>query len=108
MTAYGWLLSASLIAVCGTCGGPTSPSQTTPAPQAVLNVRFDSFGAAMAITGLSPIQFDGTRSSGDGLSYRIEFGDGQSSSKPIAIHPVDITGPLTARLTVVDRFGRTD
>jgi len=89
-----------------------------PPPDAVLRIRFDSFGAVQPIQGLSPIQFDGSTSRGDGLSYVIEFGDGEVSTEPTVTHRIDTTttspegfltsDSVTARMTVVDRFGRTD
>ena len=81
---------------------------TGPPPDAVFRIRFDSFGAELAIQGLSPVQFDASASRGEGLSYVIEFGDGQFSTERTAIHAIDGTGQLWARMTVVDRFGRTD
>lgn len=89
-----------------------------PPPDAVFQIRFDSFGAVQPIQGLSPIRFDGSTSRGDGLSYVIEFGDGEVSTEPTATHRIDTStmnpsgflrsGLVTARMTVVDRFGRTD
>ena len=54
------------------------------------------------------MRFDGSGSRGDGLSYFIEFGDGQVSAEPVAVHPIEQAGYYLARLTVVDRFGRAD
>ena len=69
-------------------------------------MRFDSVGSPAALVGLSPIRFDGSQSIGSGLGHFIEFGDGQFTSQAQAIHPVNDVGAFTARLTVVDRFGR--
>jgi len=77
-------------------------------PDAVLKMRFFSFSAPFAIKQISPIQFDGSTSRGDGLKYFIEFGDGTFSSDATAVHPIQAAGQYTARLTVVDRFGRSD
>ncbi len=77
-------------------------------PDAVLNHRYFSFSARFAIRGFSPMRFDGSGSRGDGLSYFIEFGDGQFSTEAVAVHPIEEGGKYTARLTVVDRFGRAD
>ena len=87
---------------------PVLAEPTGPPPDAVLKIRFDSFGAERPIQALSPIQFDGSASRGDGLSYLIEFGDGEFSTEPTVTHPIDRTGQIWTRLTVVDRFGRTD
>jgi PKD repeat protein len=77
-------------------------------PDAVLKMRFFSFSAPFAIKQISPIQFDGSTSRGDGLQYFIEFGDGTFSRAVTAVHPIQDVGQYTARLTVVDRFGRSD
>jgi hypothetical protein len=50
--------------------------------------------------------FDASSSTGDGLSYRIEFGDGQQTTSATASHVAE-AGEHTARLTVTDREGRT-
>jgi hypothetical protein len=71
-------------------------------------MRFFSFSAPFGIQGISPILFDASGSRGDGLTYFIEFGDGQVATDATATHPVDRAGQYTARLTVVDRFGRWD
>jgi PKD repeat protein len=79
-----------------------------PPPDAVLKMRFFSFGAPFAIKQISPVLFDGSTSRGDGLSYFIEFGDRQVATAASATHPIERTGEYTARLTVVDRWGRSD
>jgi hypothetical protein len=87
---------------------PVIGEPTGTPPDAVLKIRFDSFGAAFPIQGLSPIQFDGSTSRGDGLTYFMEFGDGEVSMQPTAVHPINRSGQVSTRLTVVDRFGRAD
>src|SRR5262245_36381678 len=52
------------------------------------------------------IGFDASGSSGQDLSYFVEFGDGQYTSEPVSRHAPETSGHLAARLTVVDRFGR--
>jgi len=88
-----------------------------PAPDAVLKMRFFSFGAPFAVQSFSPILFDGSTSRGEGLRYFIEFGDREFSTEASAVHPItnadcaaSMIAPChyTARLTVVDRFGRSD
>ncbi|MCM3881828.1 MAG: PKD domain-containing protein [Vicinamibacterales bacterium] len=81
---------------------------SSPPPDAVLKMRFFSFGAPFAVKGFSPVLFDGSTSRGDGLTYFIEFGDGETSIASNAVHPIANEGTYTARLTVVDRFGRSD
>jgi PKD repeat protein len=86
---------------------PLRGEPTGPAPDAVLKMRFFSFGA-FAVQGFSPILFDGSTSRGEGLTYFIEFGDREFSTEQSAAHPIATRGTYTARLTVVDRFGRSD
>jgi PKD repeat protein len=81
---------------------------TGPPPDAVLKMRFFSFGAPFAVKQISPVLFDGSTSRGDGLSYFIEFGDGQLATDATGVHPVEKAGLYTARLTTVDRFGRSN
>ena len=77
---------------------PVVGDPVPPEPDAILRVRFDSFGAAMPIVGLSSIEFDGSASRGSGLSYFIEFGDRQFATEARATHRVDEQGQLTAHL----------
>ena len=79
-----------------------------PGPDADLGMRFFSFSAPYAIKQISPVLFDGSASRGDGLSHFIEFGDGQVATTSRATHPLEREGFYTARLTVVDRFGRSN
>jgi PKD repeat protein len=91
---------------------PVVGDPTGPPPDAVLKIRIDSFGSGYAIEGLSPTQFDGSTSRGDGLSHVIEYGDGDFSTDATAVHILRgqllMFGSFPARLTVVDRFGRAD
>jgi len=80
-------------------------------PKADLKLRFDGIAyfdgsGQMPIVSLTPVLFDGTASRGSGLTSFIEFGDGTASAGPQAMRTVETGG--TARLTVVDRFGRSD
>ena len=79
-----------------------------PPPAASLRMRFFSFGAPFAVKQISPVLFDGSNSRGEDLTYYIEFGDGQVVTAQTATHPLDQQGHHTARLTVVDRFGRSN
>ena len=87
---------------------PVRGSPVGPPPDAVFTMRFFSFEAPFAIRNISPIRFDASTSRGDGLTYYMEFGDGQVTTDAVAVHPMDRVGEHTARLTVVDRFGRWD
>lgn len=52
------------------------------------------------------IGFDASGSSGDDLMYFVEFGDGRYTTEPVSEHALEVEGHRSARLTVVDRFGR--
>jgi hypothetical protein len=73
-----------------------------------------SFEGPQAIVGLTPISFDASGSSGEQLSYFLEFGDGEYTSERSAQHAMDVPTPggwggaFMARVTVTDRFGRFD
>jgi hypothetical protein len=62
------------------------------------------------IPSVTPVRIDGTTSRGTDLTYFLEFGDGFVATASQATHVVEGSDkrPQTARLTVVDRFGRTD
>jgi hypothetical protein len=81
---------------------------TGPPPDADLRIRVGTVESTVAIVSFSQIEFDGSSSRGSGLSYYIAFGDDQAAAGPRAIHAAQRVGELTARLTVVDRFGRSD
>jgi hypothetical protein len=82
-------------------------SPTGSAPDAVSVLDFGRIGG-LALTDFTPVIFDATRSSGTDLSYYFEFGDGQTAIGPRVTHRPGQRGVLTSRLTVVDRFGRTN
>ena len=103
-TMYFAACALSALSV-GCAGNPAAPTPAASA-HAALKVTFGRLSTA--ITGLTQIQFDALGSTGEGLSYRIDFGDGQTTAKPVAMHSVNVAGKLTARLTVVDRAGRAD
>jgi hypothetical protein len=84
---------------------------STPAPDADMRVSFgDDPEAWGPIASVTPVHIDGTASRGVGLTSFIEFGEGFVATTSQATHVVDAPPypPLTARLTVVDRFGRSD
>lgn len=85
------------------CGGSTTAPSTAPGPPtAVLNVTGPH---GFVVQGLD-LTFDASSSSGDGLTYLMEFGDGVSATDRVATHALEKAGDVVARLTVVDRFGR--
>jgi len=80
------------------------------APDAVMKLQFGDDDAALPIAAMTPIQIDGSTSRGSGLNYFIEFGDGSVATNSQATRVVDRSSYpwLTARLTVVDQYGRSD
>lgn len=89
---------------------PIPAGPLPPAPDAVMRVRFNDLGTDEPAAAVSAIDVDGTSSRGSDLSYFIEFGDGFVASSSHSAHPVDAphSAVLTAQLTVVDGFGRSD
>jgi hypothetical protein len=81
-------------------------------------MEWDTVHLFRPVAGVTEIGIDGSSSRGSGLSYFIEYGDGQVFMAARAVHvvepaeirvpPPEWIRPLTARLTVVDRFGRSD
>jgi hypothetical protein len=81
----------------------------------VLSVGRGGSTPPVAVVNFTQMLFDGSRSEGDGLTYLLEYGDGASSAEAVTTHRVNPGGSpprpktrLTARLTVMDRHGRTD
>jgi len=103
LAVHGGPADGEMLSFTPRIGQPTGPP-----PDAVLRMRFFSFSAPFAIKQISPIQFDGSASRGEGLTYYIEFGDRQFATDALVVHPIDEVGKYEARLTVVDRFGRSD
>jgi PKD repeat protein len=103
LVARGPLLDGDTLAFTRRPGDPTGPP-----PDGALKLRFSSFNAPFAVKQISPVLFDGSTSRGDGLSYYIEFGDHSLATTPTAVHTIENSGQYVARLTVVDRFGRSD
>ena len=103
LVARGGPMAGETLVFTARPGDPTGPG-----PDATLHMRFFSFSAPFGIKQISPIRFDASPSRGDGLTYFVEFGDGQVSQTATAVHPIDKVGEYTPRVTVVDRFGRAD
>ena len=92
-----------------------------PAPSARLNVTIDSNGSTVALSDVSDVLFDMSRSTGSGLRYDVAFGDGASASTstPRARHvyvrrwtfadppPTQRFVDYPVRATVTDVFGRS-
>jgi hypothetical protein len=73
-----------------------------------LSVYIDAAGSTGGLIAFTPIRFDGSASSAEGGTYFLDFGDGDGTASPTAVHACGRWDLLTARLTVTDRFGRTD
>jgi PKD domain len=87
---------------------PVTGDANSPPPDAVMKVQFGEDDGVEPIMGLTPVEIDGTASRGTGLSYFIEFGDGNASSSAKAAHVVSVPGLFVARLSVVDSMGHSD
>jgi hypothetical protein len=107
--------SAAIAAAVATaaCGGAaktlTAPSQPPTSssllgPTAVLAIRTDA-KPALGLLGGS-LTFDASESLGSGLTYSIEFGDGEKTVKISEAHLLKSAGAKTAKLTVTDSLGR--
>jgi PKD repeat protein len=104
------VFAAAVLAVAA-CGSPkTAPTPTaseTPSSssvKAVLRVVSD-VQPALGVAGFTPFVFDATGSTGQGLTYRISFGDGEETTAASATHVVRASGSKTAKLTVTDSAG---
>jgi hypothetical protein len=113
--AVMFALAAVLVAGCGQ-ESPAAPSPPSPpaaqpvpgaAPRAVLSLGADGLTPSLAVTSYDML-FDASRSTGDGLTYVLEFGDGARTTQVAALHASPVSTQRTARLTVTDRFGRSD
>ncbi len=70
-------------------------------------LRAEAGGPYSGVVGV-PVTFDGRGSVGDIVSYTWDFGDGTSGSGAVVQHIYSAPGTYTVRLTVRDRYGRTD
>lgn len=99
-------LLLALAAVLNACSHtPVTPTSVTRAqivdavaPQ--LTIRIDSLGSAVAIAGVSEVTFDAGTSGK--FRYDLQFGDGQSATKPVVSHVYTTPGTYTVTLTITD------
>ena len=104
----------SLRGIGGSVDGLTLPFRgvvgepTGPAPETRIDIRWDESLAGRPIMGLTPIKYDVSRSTGDRLSYVVEYGDGQHTTEPVSAHKSGRAGQLVSRLVVADRFARVN
>ncbi len=107
----------SLALVVAACGShphpPTSPSSTAPGttstsggPVAAITVKVDAAGSRDAIASLSPVIVDASTSTGTGLTYAIDFGDGTTATTAAAQHTYATPATFTITATVTDSQGR--
>lgn len=91
---------------------PVATSASVAPPHAHMEIRSEIPGHQFFTTpGLMAgwdATFDASRSTGDGLSYFIEFGDGDYANAAMVHHAPLKDGYGTARAIVVDRFGHVD
>jgi hypothetical protein len=88
------------------CSKPSPTSPTGPAPVASLAVTVDG-NASVAIPAVSMVSFDASSSTGDGLSFRLDLGDGTVVNGPRANHVYAEGGRWNSVvLTVTDSIGR--
>jgi hypothetical protein len=73
----------------------------------VLSISPGPADAPLGAEGHTTFVFDASASTGDRLTYQIDFGDGHAAASAVASHVVEASGGRTARLTVTDRQGRT-
>ena len=91
----------------GTASGQTltfKPAFGEPSTPPVANLELIQ-PEGFIVEGLE-ITFDASGSSGQDLSYFVEYGDGRHIAEAVSRHAPETSDRLTARLTVVDRFGR--
>jgi len=81
-------------------GGPTPTPTATPTPAG------PNAGFSMNVSGLT-VQFV-NNSSGSGLTYLWDFGDGSGKTSSHPSHTYKTAGQYNVTLTVTDSLGRTD
>jgi hypothetical protein len=111
------LLAAGFVICCAGCADNTPAAPTPqpqeqpppPAPVARLGVTVDGRGSLVAIQNLSEVRLDASNSSGTGLRYSLDFGDGQGVDTAAGQHVYTTGGrTYTLRAIVTDALGRSD
>ena len=87
---------------------PPAPVEVPPAPVARLAVTVDGQSGNTAIQNGSTVTLDASGSSGVGLRYGLDFGDGQGVDLSTGAHVYQGTGTYKVRVIVTDSLGRTD
>lgn len=92
----------ALVVACSEQSGPSGDEQLPPAPSA-------SFTATPASgTAPLPVTFDATASTGEGLTFAWEFGDGSGAVGVTTSRTFGSAGAFEVTLTVTDAHERTD
>jgi PKD domain len=104
LSLTGFAATAGPLSFSAVDGDPSSPPP-------VARLDLDTHGSNTAIIRYTPVGYSASRSTGDGLSYFIEFGDGTFTTDPSAAHAcqrwtLGLATAVSGKLTVVDRFGR--
>jgi PKD repeat protein len=93
-------LAAVMLTVLGAVHAESTQAQAQVAPVA------NTGGPYTGATGTA-ITFNGSLSSGVGLSYQWNFGDGTGATGAIVTHAYAAAGTYTVTLTVTDSLGQT-
>ena len=92
-----------------TTTAPSSAGAPAAAPIARLGLTVSSTDGNVALKGQSIVTLDGRASTGSGLRFSLDFGDGAGVDDAIATHIYTGDGlTYSARLVVTDSVGRTD
>ena len=92
----------ALVVACSEQSGPSGDEQLPPEPSA-------SFTATPASgTAPLPVTFDATASTGEGLTFAWEFGDGSGAVGVTTSRTFGSAGAFEVTLTVTDAHERTD
>lgn len=92
------------LTVTDSLGSKGSTSKTLTIATAAPKARFSTPDTGKAG---QPHSFDASSSTGDGLTYFWDFGDGDAGSRANIAHVYDSAGQYTVKLTVTDDAGRT-
>lgn len=108
------VLAGLLSAACSTTAtapAPTPPAPVAAAPVAAFAIRTGG-PEVLAVGGFTTVTVDASASTGDGLHFEVDFGDGATATTAVSSHVAAPATRLegerrTARVTVTDRLGRS-
>ena len=115
------LLALVLLVMASACDGSSTPPAPTPPPAVDsppanspagpvvrLALAVDALGSRDAIVALSQVTVDASASTGSGnVTYAVDFGDGTTTTDPVARHIYEAPGTFTITCLVRDASGRT-